>query len=146
MNRVNNPLSGTTILLGVSASIAAYKSVELARLLLLAGANVETCLSENAESFIGPETFRGLSGNIPYSKTYGSDASLGPEPHLSLAEKADLFVICPATASMLAKMAQGLANDPVSLTYLSYRGKTFAAPSMASEMWENPQTIETRTN
>ncbi len=140
------PLSDKTVILGISASIAAYKAPALSRLLTKAGCSVETCFSENAEHFIGAETLRGLTGNIPYAKTYGSHESLGAEPHLSLAERGGLFVVCPASASTIAKLSQGLSNDPLSLTYLSYTGPSFIVPSMATEMWENSQTKENCEN
>jgi phosphopantothenoylcysteine decarboxylase/phosphopantothenate--cysteine ligase len=136
------PLKGRSILLGVCGSVSAYKATLLARLLVKSGASVRACFSSSASHFIGPETFRGITGLVPYSESYRGDQSLGAEPHITIAEQADLFVIYPATANTIAKLAGGLADDPVTLTALAFKGEKIVSPAMATEMWENEKTTE----
>ena len=139
----NNILKDQTIILGVTGSIAAYKAAELARLLIKLGAKVHVCLSKGAEKFIGAETFRGITGNAPYSGCYAQDISLGAEPHITLGKIANLMVVVPTTASSLTRLVYGPADEPVALTSLNIDCELLVAPAMSSRMWEHPQTQET---
>ena len=125
------------IVLGVSASIAAYKSVELVRLLVKAQAEVRVVMSANAGKFVAPLTFEALSGNPVYHTQFDSQNSAEME-HIRVAEKADLLLIAPATASILGKMAQGLADDALSSLYLAFKGSVVVAPAMNEGMWSHP--------
>ena len=133
------PLRGRTIVLGVSGSIAAYKAVEVASRLVQAGAAVEVVMTEAATKFIGPLTFRGITGNEPFVDLW---ATAGPhaEPHVALGRSADLYLIAPASASTIARIAHGVADDFVSLTALAMRGPTLIAPAMDALMWAHAAT------
>ena len=135
------PLSGRTIVLGVSGSIAAYKAVEVTSRLVQAGASVEVVMTEAATNFIGPLTFKGITGREPFVDLW---AVGGPhaEPHVALGRRADLYLIAPASASTLARIAHGIAADFVSLTALAMRGPTLIAPAMDALMWANAATQE----
>src|SRR3954447_18508402 len=116
------------VLQGVSGGIAAYKACELTRLLVKAGHDVVPLLTPGAERFVTAETFRALA-RVP--------ADPGPYPHL---ERADLYVIAPATANTIAKLAQGLADNVVTEAALAHRGPLVVAPAMNVRMWEHPAT------
>jgi phosphopantothenoylcysteine decarboxylase / phosphopantothenate---cysteine ligase len=116
------------VLQGVSGGIAAYKACELTRLLVRAGHDVVPLLTAGAERFVTAETFRALA-RVP--------AEPGPYPHL---ERADLYVIAPATANTIAKLAQGLADNVVTEAALAHRGPLVIAPAMNVRMWEHPAT------
>ena len=135
------PLSGRTIVLGVSGSIAAYKAVEVTSRLVQAGAAVEVVMTEAATKFIGPLTFRGITGREPFVDLW---ATAGPhaEPHVALGRRADLYLIVPASASTIARIAHGIADDFVSLTALAMRGPVLIAPAMDALMWANAATQE----
>ena len=135
----NTPLKNKTIVLGVSGSISAYKSALILRNLSLLGAKVKVCLSSGGEKFIGAETFRGLTGEAPYASTYAADSSLGGEPHIKIADECELMLVAPASASMIARLANGPADEPVSLTALNIKSPLFIAPAMSEEMWTHPQ-------
>ena len=133
------PLAGRTIVLGVSGSIAAYKSVEVTSRLVQAGATVEVVMTAAATKFVGPLTYRGITGNEPFVDLW---ATAGPhaEPHVALGRSADLYLIVPASASTIARVAHGIADDFVSLTALAMRGPTLIAPAMDAQMWANAAT------
>ena len=135
------PLSGRTIVLGVSGSIAAYKAVEVTSRLVQAGATVEVVMTEAATKFIGPLTFRGITGREPFVDLWAT-ASPHAEPHVALGRSADLYLIVPASASTIARIAHGIADDFVSLTALAMRGPTLIAPAMDALMWANAATQE----
>jgi phosphopantothenoylcysteine decarboxylase / phosphopantothenate---cysteine ligase len=138
-------MKNAKIILGVSAGIAVYKAVELLRLLVKEGAEVRVVMSANAGKFVTPLTFAALSGNPVYHTLFDSQNSAEME-HIRVAEKADLLVVAPATASMLGKMAQGLADDALSNLYLAFKGAVLVAPAMNEAMWAHPavrQNIET---
>jgi phosphopantothenoylcysteine decarboxylase / phosphopantothenate---cysteine ligase len=127
------------ILLGVTGGIAAYKVVEVARDLTQAGADVRVVMTESATRFVGPQTFAGVTGNRVHHELFGE----GPDaPHVELARGADLAVVAPATANVLAKMARGIADDLLSSTLLMVRCPILVAPAMHTEMWEHPATQE----
>ncbi|HSN98206.1 MAG TPA: bifunctional phosphopantothenoylcysteine decarboxylase/phosphopantothenate--cysteine ligase CoaBC [Candidatus Nanopelagicales bacterium] len=127
-----------TIALAVSGSIAAYKAVEVARLLIKAGARVLPVMTESAQRFLGPLTLSGISGE-PVRTTMWDPAFAG-ELHVALAAEADLVLLVPATADLLARLAQGRADDLVTALALCARGPVLAAPAMHPRMWTHPAT------
>lgn len=138
---MDSPLAGQKIVLGVSGGIAAYKAVELLRLLVKAGANVYVVMTENAKEFITPLTFETLSGRPVYHRIFGSGQSASME-HIRAAENAGLMVIAPATANTLGKMAHGLADDPLSTLYAAFAGRVLVAPAMNDQMWAHEAVQE----
>ena len=132
-------LTGKTVLLGVSGGIACYKAAQLASDLVKQHANVHVVMTRNAAEFITPLTFEALTGNRPVLDTF--DRNFPHEvKHISLAEQADLVLIAPATANVLAKLAHGLADDMLTTTVLACRCPKLAAPAMNTAMYENPVT------
>jgi phosphopantothenoylcysteine decarboxylase/phosphopantothenate--cysteine ligase len=131
-------LAGRTVLLGVTGGISTYKVAELARLLVKAGAYVKVMMTEAGRQFVTPLTFRTLTGN-PVATTMWSDPG-SPFPHISLSDEADLIVVAPATANIIAKMANGIADDLLSTTLLAARGTIVVAPAMNTRMYLNPVT------
>ncbi|ADD28802.1 bifunctional phosphopantothenoylcysteine decarboxylase/phosphopantothenate--cysteine ligase CoaBC [Meiothermus ruber] len=132
-----NPLQGKRIVLGVSGSIAAYKAADLASKLTQAGALVDVILSEGAERFITPLTFASLTGRRAYASLWEGEAHV---LHVGLGEAADLLVIAPCTAHTLAKLAQGQADNLLTLTALAARCPVLVAPAMDGGMFEHPAT------
>ncbi|MGC4065456.1 MAG: bifunctional phosphopantothenoylcysteine decarboxylase/phosphopantothenate--cysteine ligase CoaBC [Polyangiaceae bacterium] len=131
-------LAGKTIVLGVTGSIAAYKAAMLARLFVKEGARVEVVLTERAKAFVGTATFAGISSR-PASHDMFDPRSAG-ETHVSLTARADLVVIAPATADVLARLAQGRADDLLTATALCARSPIVVAPAMHPAMWGHPAT------
>ena len=125
------------IVMAVSAGIAAYKAVELLRMLMKEGAEVQVAMSANAAKFVMPLTFEALSGKPVYHQTYDSKNSADME-HIRIAENADLMLVVPATASTIGKIANGLADDALSNLYLAFKGSVMVAPAMNDRMWQNP--------
>ena len=134
----NHPLSGRTVALCVTGSIAAYKAVELARLCVRAGAHVLPVMTRSAAQFIGPITLAGICGEGVVSDMW--DASFAGELHVALSERADVVAIVPATADVLARLAHGRADDLVTALALSAKGPVLAAPAMHPRMWDHPAT------
>jgi phosphopantothenoylcysteine decarboxylase/phosphopantothenate--cysteine ligase len=132
-------LTDKQIVLGVTGSIAAYKAPDLASKLTQAGAAVDVAMTESATRFVAPITFQSVTGRRAYHDMW-DEASETAELHVVLARRADLMVIAPATATMLARMAHGLADDLVSLTALATRAPVLVAPAMDPNMWENAAT------
>ncbi len=130
-------LSGKKIILGVTGCIAAYKSVELLRLLQKAGADVWVVMTDSAQEFVTPLTFRTLSGNPVITKMFDKDISSMPLPHISLSDNADLLLVVPATANIIAKAAYGIADDVLSTLFLSCECPKAMAPAMNTKMWNN---------
>jgi len=134
------------ILLGVTGSIAAYKAVEILRLLMKAGRDVHVVMTPSATRFVGPLTFQGLSGHPVFSDTL--DPQAYQMAHLALAEKAKAVIIAPASAESLSQMARGGAHDLVAASVLSVPRTTagklkvpvFIAPAMHESMWLHPAT------
>ncbi len=133
------PLTGRRIVLGVTGSIAAYKAAEVASGLTQAGAEVDVILTAGAGRFITPLTFRSLTLRPVYSDMY-DPATVLAEQHVALARGADAVVIAPATATTLARIANGLADDLLSLTVLATTAPVLLAPAMDSQMYLNPAT------
>ncbi|MGZ8947757.1 MAG: bifunctional phosphopantothenoylcysteine decarboxylase/phosphopantothenate--cysteine ligase CoaBC, partial [Methylococcaceae bacterium] len=129
------------ILLGVSGGIAAYKSAELVRLLRKQGAEVRVVMTQSAMQFIGPLTFQALSGNPVHSELLDADAE-NAMGHISLARWADLLIIAPATANLIAKLSHGLADDLLSTLYLTATCPVYVAPAMNQAMWNKVVTQE----
>lgn len=132
-------LAGKTVLLGVSGGIAAYKSAALASLLVKQHAAVEVVMSENATQFITPLTFEQLTGRKVMVNTFDRNFVHQVE-HISLADRTDLVIVAPATANICAKFAHGLADDMLTTTVLACRCPKLIAPSMNTNMFENPVT------
>ena len=131
------------ILLGVSGGIAAYKSAELVRLLRKQGAEVRVVMTESAKQFISPLTFQALSGNPVHSELLDADTE-NAMGHINLALWADLLLIAPATANLLAKLSHGLADDLLSTLYLAATCPVYVAPAMNQAMWNKAVTQENR--
>lgn len=128
-----------TVVLGVTGSIAAYKACELVRLLVKAGDDVRVVMTDHAKEFVTPLTFRTLSRNPVESAMFDDPPEWKPG-HISLAEAADVLVIAPATANILAKMANGIADDLLSSVALATRAPIVVAPAMNTGMWLNAAT------
>lgn len=132
-------LSGKTILLGVTGGIAAYKSAMLASALVREGAAVHVLMTGHATEFIAPLTFETLTANRVSVDTFDRNFQWNVQ-HVSLAKKADLFCVAPATANVLAKMAMGLADDMLTTTLLAASCPKLVAPAMNTGMYNNPVT------
>lgn len=130
-------LKGKTIILGVTGSIAAYKTAGLASMLVKKGCNVHVIMTENATNFINPITFESLTGNKCLVDTFDRNFQYQVE-HVSIAKLADVVMIAPASANIIAKLAHGLADDMLSTTVLACRCKKLIAPAMNTNMYENP--------
>jgi len=127
------------VLLGVTGSIAAYKACELIRLFIKNGDEVTVVMTKAATEFVRPLTYQTLARNPVYVDQFAPPVSWKPE-HISLAESADLVLVAPATANMIAKMRYGLADDLLSATLLATRAPIAVAPAMNTGMWESPVT------
>ena len=125
------------ILIGVSGGVAAYKTATVVSRLVQSGHGVTVVMTASAEKFIGAATFQALTGQTVYRDTFDqSDHPLGS--HIELARAADLLCVAPATAAILGKAANGLADDLLSTLLLSFTGPTLFAPAMNTEMWVKP--------
>ena len=127
------------VVLGVSGSIAAYKAVDLASKLTQAGVSVHTVMTEAATQLVGPATFRAITG-LPVCTSMFELTNPFSIEHISLSEVADLMIIAPATANVMAKMAAGIADDLLTCTALATRAPILIAPAMHTAMWENAAT------
>jgi len=132
-----NDFSGRSIVLGVGGGIAAYKACELARLFVKGGGTVRVAMTKAAARFVGPLTFQALTGapvlldilDPAEERTYG---------HLMLSRAADLLVVAPATANLIARLRAGMADDAVTTTAIAFEGPFLLAPAMNVRMWQNP--------
>lgn len=127
-------LTGREIVLGVTGGIAAYKSAEIVSRLRHLGAHVHVIMTRNATEFVSPLTFQTLSANPVVTDTFAAPEYWNVE-HVALAKLAELFVVAPATANILAKMACGIADDMLSTTLLATKAPILAAPAMNTGMW-----------
>ena len=129
-------LKGREIVLGVTGGIAAYKAAELVRLLVKEEANVHVVMTRNAQEFVAPLTFQTLSGNPVLTDPFAliEDQKIG---HIALADRAELIVILPATANIIGKIANGIADDFLSTMVMASKAPVLFAPSMNVNMWEN---------
>ena len=127
-------LTGREIVLGVTGGIAAYKSAEIVSRLRHLGANVHVIMTKNATEFVSPLTFQTLSANQVVTDTFQAPEYWNVE-HVALAKRAEIFVIAPATANIMAKMACGIADDMLSTTVLATKAPVLLAPAMNTGMW-----------
>jgi phosphopantothenoylcysteine decarboxylase/phosphopantothenate--cysteine ligase len=134
-------LQGRRVIVGVGGGIAAYKACELVRELGRAGAQVRVAMTEAARQFVTPLTFQALSGH-PVLTDYFDPNQEGNFGHLDLARWAELFVVAPTTADLIARIRAGMAGDAVTTSLLAFRGPVLLAPAMNVAMWENRQTQE----
>ena len=125
-------LNKKNILLGITGSIAAYKSVDLARRLMEEGANVNVVMTEAAARFISPYTLESVTGRPVHI-----DLFKNPFDHLNLPSESDLFIIAPATANTINKLSCGIADNLISNIWLAYEGKALIAPAMNARMYRN---------
>ncbi|MEY3266778.1 MAG: bifunctional phosphopantothenoylcysteine decarboxylase/phosphopantothenate--cysteine ligase CoaBC [Actinomycetota bacterium] len=130
---------GRNIVLGVSGGIAAYKAVEVCRRLVDAGAHVAPILTDDAHRFIGPVTFSALASE-PVHTSLWDDSS--PIPHTRLGQNADVIVVAPATARVIAAYAMGMSHDLLTATLIATRAPVVLCPAMHTEMWEHPAVID----
>ena len=137
MTTERSPLQGRRVLLGVTGGIAAYKSCILVRLLRLRGASVRVVMTRSAERFVGPATFAALADHRVYTDVFEEP---GVVLHVRLAHEADIAVVAPATANVIAKLAQGIADDLLTSTLLEATCPLVLAPAMHTGMWEHPAT------
>ncbi|MCR4604528.1 MAG: bifunctional phosphopantothenoylcysteine decarboxylase/phosphopantothenate--cysteine ligase CoaBC [Eubacterium sp.] len=129
-------LNGKTIIIGVTGSIAAYKAADLVSMLKKDGADVHVIMTKNATEIIGPITFDTLSGNKCITDTFDREHEYSVE-HVALAKKADAFMIAPATANVIGKLAAGIADDMLTTTALAFEKTILIAPAMNTAMYEN---------
>ena len=132
-------LKGKHVLLGVTGGIASYKIATLASLLVKAQADVHVIMTENAANFINPITFETLTGHKCITDTFDRNFEFKVE-HIALAQLADVVMVAPATANVMAKLAHGLADDMLTTTVLASRAPKIIAPAMNTAMYENPVT------
>ena len=125
------------VVLGVTGGIAVYKACEVLRLLQKQGIDVYVVMTKNACRFVSPLTFETLSGHPVAVDTFERPATWEVE-HIALAKRADLFLIVPATANIIGKMACGIADDMLSTTVMATRAPVMIAPAMNTGMWDNP--------
>ena len=130
-------LQNKTVVLGVTGSIAAYKIANLASALVKLHADVTVIMTKNATNFINPITFETLTGNKCLVDTFDRNFSYNVE-HVSLAKKADICLIAPASANVIGKMAHGIADDMLTTTVLACKCKKLVSPAMNTNMYENP--------
>ena len=133
----SSPLAGRRVLLGVTGGIAAYKACILTRLLTQAEATVQVVMTPSATRFVGTDTFAALSGRPAYTEVWEEPGSV---LHVRLARGADVCVVAPATANVIAKLSGGIADDLITSTLLEVTCPLVVAPAMHSGMWEHPAT------
>lgn len=124
------------IVVGVSGGIACYKAVDIVNTFVKQGHNVDVIMTKNATEFVTPLTFQTLSHNQVITDMFDKIAHLDTE-HISLAKKADLFLIVPATANVIGKIANGIADDMLTTTVMATKAPVLIAPAMNTNMWDN---------
>lgn len=129
-------LYGKNVVLGVTGCIAAYKSCDIVSRLKKLGANVDVIMTDNACEFVMPLSFETLSGNAVVTSTFKRETEYDVK-HVSLAKKADLFLVAPATANAIGKFAQGIADDMLSTTYMASKAPKVVCPAMNTNMYES---------
>jgi phosphopantothenoylcysteine decarboxylase / phosphopantothenate---cysteine ligase len=138
-------MPGIPVILGVGGGIAAYKSAELARALMEHGCDVQTVMTQAAQEFIRPLTFAALTGRKVITDMFASgnsaDVLSSSVEHIGVAQDNRLLIVAPATADLLARFAQGLANDFLTTLYLAFQGPVLLCPAMNSAMWQHPATV-----
>src|SRR6201996_947714 len=133
------------VALGVTGGIAAYKAAEIVRLLQDRGIRVQVIMTDSAQEFVRPLTFAALSGEKVITGMFSRDAGAEPNidsaiEHIAVAQAIDALVVAPATADLLAKFAQGIANDFLTTLYLATKAPVVVAPAMNVNMWNHPAT------
>ena len=131
----------STIIVGVTGSIAAYKAADLVSKLVKRGHEVFVVMTKSAQQFVGALTFKTLSKNPVMTSVFDEKESWRPG-HIGLADRADLLLIAPATANVIAELAHGLANDPLTEIALATLAPVLIAPAMNGKMWEHAATRE----
>lgn len=139
-NGTDSPLSGKVVVLGVSGSIAAYKAADLVSMLVKKGAEVYPVLTSGGARFITPLTLQTLSRHPVSTELWEEEVGEWKPGHIDLADRADLLLVAPASASLLARFAQGLADDLLTCIYLATRAEILLAPAMNGKMWEHAAT------
>lgn len=136
-NRRSDPVKGRHIVVGVTGGIAAYKAADLVSKLRQSGASVTVVMTDAAKQFVSPLTFESLSDNPVVTDLFGgrSPYVMG---HISIAERADIVVIAPATANIIGKIASGIADDALTTTVISCDAPVLVAPAMNDGMYNNP--------
>lgn len=130
-------LKGKTVILGVTGSIAAYKMANVAHMLKKMGADVHVIMTKNALNFINPITFETLTNNKCLVDTFDRNFMFNVE-HVSLAKKADIFMVAPASANIIGKIANGICDDMLTTTLFAFKGVKIIAPAMNTNMYDNP--------
>ena len=130
------PLDGKTVVVGVGGSIAAYKAAEVVSQLVQRGARVPVVMTKAATNFVGPLTFQTITRSRVMVDQFDPESVIDAT-HISLTEKADLVLVAPATANLIAKMAHGLADDMLTSLLLAVRCPVLVAPAMNDRMWEH---------
>ncbi|MCI1958888.1 MAG: bifunctional phosphopantothenoylcysteine decarboxylase/phosphopantothenate--cysteine ligase CoaBC [Clostridia bacterium] len=130
-------LKGKTVLVGVTGGIASYKMANCVSMLIKLGADVHVLMTQNATNFINPITFETLTGNKCIVDTFDRNFQFNVA-HVSLAKKADVFLISPATANIIGKIANGIADDMLTTTVMAFNKKVIIAPAMNTQMYHNP--------
>ena len=138
---MSGPLENKHVVLGVTGSIASYKAVDLASKLVQAGALVDTVMSYGATQFVTPLTFRAITHREVVTDGFDAESELAIE-HVALAQRADIVVIAPATVHCIAKLAGGLADDPLTTTVIATNAPLLVAPAMDANMYDHPATQE----
>ena len=133
-------LSGKNVVLGVCSSIAIYKACDIVSTLVKMGANVDVIMTENACKLISPRIFQTLSRNKVHTTMWAEVSDWKPE-HISLADKADVFLVAPATANAIGNFANGLANDFLSTTYIATKARVIVAPAMNCNMYAHKAVV-----
>jgi len=133
------PLRGRRVVLGVTGGIAAYKAVEVCRLLVEAGAHVSPVLTADAQRFVGAVTFSALASEPTLTSLFEES---DPIPHTRLGRGAHLVIVAPATAKLLGRYAAGISDDLLTATLLATRAPVLLAPAMHTEMWEHPAVVD----
>jgi len=134
-------MKGRSIILGIGGGIAAYKCCELARLMVKAGADVHCVLTKAGEQFVTPLTLQTLTQNPVHTEMFSliQEKEIG---HISLADKADMVLVAPATADIIARVAHGICDELLPTVICATKAPVIFAPSMNANMWENPITQE----
>lgn len=126
-----------SVVVGISGGIACYKAAEIVSALVKKGCQVDVIMTENAQKFIAPLTFQTLSGSKVITDMF-DEADEWDVKHISLAQKADVFVVVPATANIIGKIAGGIADDMLTTTIMAATCRRIIAPAMNTAMWDNP--------
>ena len=131
-------IKNKNLVLCVSGSIAAYKSIYLSSLLVKEGANVQVILTESAKNFVGESSFSGITHNPVITGYYDSTTDLSID-HIEIAKKADMIIVAPATANIIAKISLGISSDPIVGSILASKAPVLVAPAMDGDMFNSKQ-------